>query len=115
MEFDVKNIRNKTLVKYPYFGTITTNVTFHVDDNIPEPSIEDVTVTKNGNTVLITSGVQITIKNSSGVVTNKITSTAPDTFTISYKITYEIYTKTLNRTIIVKEKEKEEQKEETNP
>ncbi len=34
MEFDVKKIRNKTLVKYPYFGTITTNVTFHEDDSI---------------------------------------------------------------------------------
>ena len=35
MEFNVNKIRNKTLVKYPYFGTITTNVTFHEDNSIP--------------------------------------------------------------------------------
>ena len=34
MKFDVKKIRTKTLVKYPYFGTITTNVVFHVDETI---------------------------------------------------------------------------------
>ena len=35
MEFNVNKIRTKTLVKYPYFGTITTNVTFHEDNTIP--------------------------------------------------------------------------------
>ena len=35
MEFDVENIRRKVLVKYPYFGTITTNVTFYEDNSIP--------------------------------------------------------------------------------
>ncbi len=33
-KFNVNNIRNKTLVKFPYFGTITTNVVFHEDDSI---------------------------------------------------------------------------------
>ena len=35
MEFDVQKIRNKVLVKYPYFGTITSNVVFYEDDTIP--------------------------------------------------------------------------------
>lgn len=35
MEFDVKKIRNKVLVKYPYFGTITSNVVFYEDNTIP--------------------------------------------------------------------------------
>ena len=35
MEFDVNKIRNKVLVKYPYFGTITSNVVFYEDDTIP--------------------------------------------------------------------------------
>lgn len=35
MVFDVNKIRNKVLVKYPYFGTITTNVTFNEDNTLP--------------------------------------------------------------------------------
>ena len=35
MKFDLKKIKNKTLVKYPYFGTITSNVHFYEDNTIP--------------------------------------------------------------------------------
>ena len=31
MEFDVNKVRTKVLVKYPYFGTITSNVIFYED------------------------------------------------------------------------------------
>lgn len=33
-KFDLNKIRNKVLVKYPYFGTITANVIFYEDNNI---------------------------------------------------------------------------------
>ena len=34
MEFDVNKVRTKVLVKYPYFGTITSNVIFYEDERI---------------------------------------------------------------------------------
>ena len=83
---------------------VPSSMTYEVNDTIPDPSLEDVTVTKNGNPIELLSGVQITIKNSSGAVTNKISSASADTYTVTYKITYESYVKTLSRTIIIKEK-----------
>ncbi len=34
MKFDLLNIKNKLLVKYPFFGTIITNVSYKVDNTI---------------------------------------------------------------------------------
>ena len=83
---------------------VPSSMTYEVNDTIPEPSLEDITVTKYGKPVELLSGVQITIKNSSGATTNKVSSAAPDTFTVTYRINYENYSKTLSRTIVVKEK-----------
>jgi len=35
MKFDLLNIKNKLLVKYPFFGTIITNVTYKIDNTLP--------------------------------------------------------------------------------
>ena len=31
MKFNLSEIKNKVLVKYPFFGNITTNVKYHID------------------------------------------------------------------------------------
>ena len=103
---------------------VPSSKTYHVGDNLEPydntPSLNDIKLTESGNVVNLTSGVSFTITNSAGQTPNKISTAAPDTFTVTYKLTYKTYTKTFTRTVTVVEKpnqnENQNEKEEnTNP
>lgn len=82
---------------------VPQNKTYRVGANLDNydinPSANDVTVTKDGESV--SANVTITITNKNGDITDNISSMEEDVFTITYKIKYRTYSVTLKRTVTI--------------
>ena len=85
---------------------VPASKTYKVGDSIDStdanPSKNDIKVTKKGADVTSSANVAISITNASGDGQAGITTTEPETFTVTYVITYEQYSKTYKRTVTVK-------------
>ena len=86
--------------KYYYVGE-------DIDESLFNGSI--VSLKENNKSIkLDKSNIKITVKNSSGDVVESITSSSPETYTITYTITYKEYTGVVSNKIVVREKESSE-------
>ncbi|MEG2447861.1 MAG: transglycosylase domain-containing protein [Bacilli bacterium] len=92
-----------TTLKGQQFNTITVGEKYK-DPSPPVTIIEDKTKTDITKEVMQTSGIEITIKNGDGTIVTDIDNTKPGVFTITYKIKYQGYSKSLTRTVTVKDK-----------
>ena len=85
--------------------TVSASKTYKVGDPIDatdaSPSKKDIKVTKSGTDVTSSANVAISITSANGDGQAGITTTEPETYTVTYVITYEKYSKTHKRTVKV--------------